>query len=147
MTFARKPYKPAKTKLEPIPLHLRRNAVFARLDVPAQPQPKFEYVRSKPLLIACREIPCQHCGIADGTVVAAHSNQSRHGKGRSVKASDVFVASLCHKCHSDLDQGSGMTRNEREAMWDSAHRNTVKTLVRRGLWPLDVEVPETRRMN
>ena len=85
--------------------------------------------------------------MADGTVCAAHSNQARHGKGRSVKASDVFVASLCHKCHSELDQGSGMTRSEREAMWDSAHRSTVKTLVKRGLWPLGVEVPETRRMN
>jgi hypothetical protein len=109
--------------------------------------PKFQYVRSKPLLTACREIPCQNCGVADGTVCAAHSNQARHGKGRSVKASDVFVASLCHKCHSELDQGSGMTRSEREAMWDSAHRSTVKTLVKRGLWPLGVEVPETRRMN
>lgn len=109
--------------------------------------PKFTYVRSKALLTACREIPCQSCGVADGTVVAAHSNQARHGKGRSIKASDVFVASLCHKCHGDLDQGAAMTRGEREGFWDNAHRNTVRTLIRVGLWPLDVPVPETRSMN
>lgn len=106
--------------------------------------PKATYVRSKALLVACREIPCQSCGVADGTVVAAHSNQARHGKGRSIKASDVFVASLCHKCHTELDQGSAMTRGEREGLWDNAHRNTVRTLVKRGLWPMSVEIPDIR---
>ncbi len=109
--------------------------------------PKFAYVRSKALLTACREIPCQACGMADGTVCAAHSNEARHGKGRSIKASDVYVASLCHKCHTDLDQGNQMTREQRAGMWDNAHRNTVKTLVKRGLWPLSVPIPETRAMN
>lgn len=109
--------------------------------------PKFTYTRSKALLVACREIPCQNCGVADGTVVAAHSNQSRHGKGKSIKASDEYVASLCHKCHADLDQGSHMTKGERVAMWENAHRNTVKKLVRLGLWPSNVPIPETRVMN
>ena len=108
---------------------------------------KFAYVRSKALLTACREIPCQSCGMADGTVCAAHSNEARHGKGRSIKASDVYVASLCMKCHFDLDQGAHMTRDERIGMWDTAHKNTVKTLVKRGLWPLAVPIPETRAMN
>lgn len=109
--------------------------------------PKFTYTRSKALLVACREIPCQNCGVADGTVVAAHSNQSRHGKGKSIKASDEYVASLCHKCHTELDQGSHMTKGERVAMWENAHRNTVKKLVRLGLWPFNVPIPETRVMN
>lgn len=105
---------------------------------------KFAYVRSKALLVACREIPCQSCGVADGTVVASHSNQSRHGKGRSIKASDIYVASLCHKCHMDLDQGHGMNREERAGMWDEAHRNTVRTLLRRGLWPSNCPIPDIR---
>lgn len=108
---------------------------------------KFEYVRSRAILEACREIPCQNCGVADGTVCAAHSNQSRHGKGRSIKASDQYVASLCYKCHTELDQGSHMSRSERVAMWDNAHRNTVRKLVRIGLWPANVPIPETRVMN
>lgn len=109
--------------------------------------PKIAYTRSKALLVACREIPCQSCGVADGTVVAAHSNQARHGKGRSIKASDVFVASLCHKCHTELDQGAALTRDQRAGMWDEAHRNTVRTLVQRGLWPMNIEIPDIRVMN
>ena len=63
---------------------------------------KFKYIRSPALLKACREIPCQHCGIEDGTVVAAHSNESRHGKGRGIKASDIYIAALCAKCQEQV---------------------------------------------
>jgi hypothetical protein len=108
---------------------------------------KFAYTRSKPLIEACRAIECQHCGADDGTVVAAHSNQARHGKGRSIKASDEFTASLCHRCHMEIDQGAKLGRGEREAIWDGAHRKTVTKLVRLGLWPLNVPIPETRVMN
>lgn len=103
--------------------------------------PKTQYVRSKALLEACREIECQNCGIADGTVVAAHSNQLKHGKGRALKASDIYVAALCHRCHSDIDQGSYLTKAEREAIWTDAHRRTVKELNRLGLWPKNIPQP------
>ena len=102
---------------------------------------KFEYVRSPKLLRACREIPCQNCLLDDGSVVAAHSNSAEHGKGRSVKSSDIYCASLCHVCHHALDQGRTMTRSERVAMWDAAHAKTVTELVRRGLWPAGVPMP------
>jgi len=103
--------------------------------------PKFNYIRSPALLKACRQIACTHCGRDDGTVCAAHSNQSKHGKGRSIKASDVFVASLCRACHSELDQGSLMSRHGRERMWNACHVRTVRELVRGGLWPAGVPVP------
>lgn len=106
--------------------------------------PKTTYVRSKALLEACREIPCQHCHRDDGTVCAAHSNQSQHGKGRSIKASDVYTAALCATCHSALDQGSRLSREERVTLWTEAHRKTVRELLRRGLWPSNVPVPDTR---
>lgn len=102
---------------------------------------KYPYIRSPAVLKACRAIPCTNCGRDDGTVVAAHSNQAKHGKGRSIKASDVFVASLCHSCHSMLDQGSQMNRVERERMWNACHRQTLRELVRGGLWPAGVPVP------
>jgi hypothetical protein len=102
---------------------------------------KFAYIRSPKLLKACRAIPCQHCGRQDGTVVAAHSNQAKHGKGRGIKASDVFVASLCFVCHAELDQGVGMLLAERRAMWDAAHHKTKVELVRRGLWPAGLPGP------
>ncbi|MBI2725411.1 MAG: hypothetical protein HYX42_04090 [Polaromonas sp.] len=101
---------------------------------------KFPYIRSPALLKACRAIACTNCGRDDGTVCAAHSNQAKHGKGRSIKASDVFVASLCHLCHYELDQGAWMSRNEREQMWDACHAKTVHELVSRGLWPATVPV-------
>ena len=37
--------------------------------------------RNKKLLEVVREAPCMHCGAQDGTVVAAHSNQLKDGKG------------------------------------------------------------------
>lgn len=103
---------------------------------------KFPYIRSPALLKACRAIACTNCGRDDGTVCAAHSNQAKHGKGRSIKASDIYVASLCSVCHSALDQGSRMSRADRECMWDACHAQTVKELVRGGMWPANVPIPE-----
>jgi len=81
--------------------------------------------RNRKLLDLLRESPCQHCGRADGTVVAAHSNQLRDGKGRGLKASDFRTAALCYTCHSDLDQGSKMSKQARVEMWEEAHRKTI----------------------
>lgn len=108
---------------------------------PAAPVVKHQYIRSKKLLQACREIPCQWCGIADGTVVAAHSNALAHGKGRSIKSSDQFVAAMCRECHHEIDQGHTLSKAERIAMWQTAHERTVKELNRLGLWPANVPLP------
>jgi hypothetical protein len=78
------------------------------------------------------QLPCQHCGIQNETVVAAHSNQLRDGKGRSIKADDFRVAALCYKCHAELDQGSKMTKQERVEMWEEAHRKTIGKLFEEG---------------
>jgi hypothetical protein len=102
---------------------------------------KFEYVRSKKLMEAYRLLPCQICGVDDGTVCGAHSNQAKHGKGRGIKASDIYCASLCQRCHMMIDQGAHMTREERESAWNAAHEKTVGALVRIGLWPEGIAVP------
>mgnify|MGYP003353935617 FL=1 len=60
--------------------------------------------RNKALLEAVRESPCQICGAEDGTVVAAHSNQLRDGKGKAIKAHDFRIAALCYRCHHEIDQ-------------------------------------------
>ena len=65
------------------------------------------------------------CGTEDGTVVAAHSNWLRDGKGKGIKAHDYRVAALCFRCHSELDQGSKMSKDERRWMWEEAHRKTI----------------------
>jgi len=88
--------------------------------------------RNQKLLEVLRESPCQKCGAQDGTVVAAHSNQLRDGKGRSIKAHDYRCAALCYTCHMDLDQGNKMSKAERVEMWEDAHRNTIGWLFESG---------------
>jgi len=84
--------------------------------------------RNKKLLEILRQSPCQACGKEDGTVCAAHSNQLRDGKGRSLKAHDFRVAALCFRCHSNLDQGYQMDKEERRELWEEAHRKTIAWL-------------------
>jgi hypothetical protein len=88
--------------------------------------------RNKKLLELVRQSPCQTCGTQDGTVVAAHSNQLRDGKGRGMKAHDYRIAALCYRCHMELDQGTKMTKEERAESWDEAHRGTIGWLFENG---------------
>ncbi len=96
--------------------------------------------RSPALLRLARDESCANCGAEDGTVVAAHSNLSRHGKGKSLKAHDCYIAFLCFRCHSWLDQGSGRdpsdrfsrTRPEMAEMFTYAMDATTLRLWQRG---------------
>lgn len=81
--------------------------------------------RNKKLLELVRKSPCQNCGSQNGTVVAAHSNQARDGKGMGIKAHDYRIAALCHACHAELDQGIKFSRQERLELWEDAHRRTI----------------------
>ena len=103
---------------------------------------KTNYVRSEKLMKAYRSIPCQNCGLDDGTVCGAHSNAGEHGKGKSIKASDDKAASLCFVCHAAIDQGSRLSGVERVTIWEAAHIKTVRLLVRLRRWPASVPVPE-----
>jgi hypothetical protein len=84
--------------------------------------------RNKKLLELVRQSPCQTCGNQDGTVVAAHSNQLRDGKGRGIKAHDYRIAALCYSCHMELDQGKSLDKAERVEIWEEAHRKTIAWL-------------------
>jgi hypothetical protein len=89
--------------------------------------------RNKKMLELARTIPCQHCDKDDGTVVAAHSNQLRDGKGRGLKAHDYRIAALCYRCHMELDQGVKLDKAQRVQMWEDAHRKTLGLFFERGL--------------
>ena len=89
--------------------------------------------RNKPLLRAVRVLPCQLCGAEDGTVVGAHSNQQRDGKGIGHKAADYRIAALCHTCHVEIDQGVKNSKEGRRELWEVAHRKTLGELFERGL--------------
>lgn len=98
--------------------------------------------RSRKLLDHAKGAPCMNCTCQDGTVVAAHANAQVLDKGGHHKAHDVFVAFLCFRCHSWLDQGSSSqpdptevfqsTEEDKAAMWLRAHWNTLLYLVMTG---------------
>ena len=96
--------------------------------------PKFSYYRSKKHLKNVASLSCQNCYIEDQTQ-AAHSNWAEHGKGRSIKASDEFTAALCQTCHTELDSGAKLSRDQRRELWDMAYQKTVNKLKSQGLWP------------
>lgn len=89
--------------------------------------------RSRKLLDACRELPCQICGIEDGTICAAHSNSQRDGKGMGHKASDAAIAALCFMCHAQMDQGVKWDKSEKRRLFEEAHAKTLRALIERGL--------------
>jgi hypothetical protein len=128
-----------------VPIEPRRVGPEFRYGAPQvaalfKPIEKFNYVRSPELMALYRKPSCQWCGSYDG-VCGAHSNWAIHGKGRSIKASDQFCASLCTRCHRELDQGNRLTETQRQALWWAAHVNTVRWLVTGKLWPASVPVP------
>jgi hypothetical protein len=85
----------------------------------------------KKLFAAVATLPCQVCG-RDGVQVA-HSNQSRDGKGMSLKSYPWRVAAICPACHVEIDSGKNLSRQERIDTWEQAHRSTIGELFARGL--------------
>ena len=79
-------------------------------------------MRSPKRLAEIRKLPCVRCGNPDSQ--AAHSNSAKHGKCRSIKASDEFTIPLCAICHAAFDQYKLGNRAESEAMFE---RWLVKT--------------------
>lgn len=58
------------------------------------------------------------------STVAAHSNQSIHGKGAMRKADDHYSVWSCYACHVWLDQG-GVPKAEKVAAFEQAHKRQV----------------------
>lgn len=138
--FARKTYTPAPAA----PLRRLERAVMYAGASDVVAVPKREYIRSKALLAAVRTLPCMVTGV-EGRTEPAHSNwQDIGGKGRGVKADDNRVAAMSVEIHRELDQGKKWTYAERRAIWFAAHVKTVRELLRRGLWPANVPVPDIR---
>lgn len=79
--------------------------------------------RNKKILDEAQHHKCQSCGADDETVVAAHSNQVRHGKGMGIKAHDL-PAYLCGQCHAWLDQG-GASKKLKNELWMVAFKKSL----------------------
>lgn len=84
--------------------------------------------RSDKWLRAVASLDCVLCG-ASGTQ-AAHINE---GKGMGIKTHDCWTAALCPPCHSEIDQGKAMTREERREAMRKAVLLTVAKLCQEGM--------------
>ena len=85
--------------------------------------PKFPYWRSTEYRKWVATLPCIACGV-EGFTQVAHSNQAKHGTGRSIKASDEYTFPLCCPrvfslgCHVEHDACLDMSKDERDALED-----------------------------
>ena len=92
--------------------------------------------RNRKLLDAIHEIPCQadfphQCA---GTVIPAHSNEIRYGRGFAYKSHDWAVAALCPVAHDFVDGRRGSWDKEtKHAEWLRAFVKTQTELWERGL--------------
>jgi hypothetical protein len=81
--------------------------------------------RSEPLRQSARHETCVACGADDGTIVWAHSNEQRHGKGQSCKAHDLLGLYLCFRCHLWYDSGPA-PRAEKQAFFREHYPITME---------------------
>lgn len=85
--------------------------------------PKSRPVRSEPYKRWVSTLACMGCGI-EGFTQVAHSNQAKHGKGMSQKASDLATFPLCAAhwgmpgCHARHDLMDGLTKDARDDLED-----------------------------
>jgi hypothetical protein len=84
--------------------------------------------RSDKWLRAVAALPCVLC-YREGATQAAHRNE---GKGMGIKTHDCWTAALCVDCHADIDQGKGITREERRQRMDVAILLTLAQLATEG---------------
>ena len=99
---------------------------------------KRNHIRSKKLTDAAKGEACTGCGMNDNTIVAAHSNSQHDGKGKGIKAEDIYIAFLCHTCHVAYDQrlqnhSGGLTYIFSQADFDKAMKRTLKRLFEKGV--------------
>ena len=84
-------------------------------------------VRALGYCVRCRTVCKPDC---------AHRNE---GKGMGMKASDAACAALCRPCHVEIDQGPGMSRDERRAELDRCIVLTHIALANRGVLTINLE--------
>lgn len=86
--------------------------------------------RSTKLRQSAKGEPCVACGKHDGSTVWAHSNESAHGKGMSIKAHDLMGNYLCFDCHRWYDVGPA-TRQEKKAFFRECYPKTMVRIAER----------------
>lgn len=105
---------------------MKRTAILRRTPM-MKARPKKRAGHDKAMLKACQGESCYLAipGVCRGdiaTVVPAHANWADYGKGMGIKARDEYTVPACRDCHSELDQGRHLSKDERRLVWESAYR-------------------------
>lgn len=104
--------------------------------------PKFQYVRSKRARDSARDESCTmnspECNYDKATTVLCHSNESEHGKGKGIKASDIYTFYGCSGCNSWYDN-SPAPKSVKLALFWPAWEKTQKRFREKGLMEVVVE--------
>lgn len=79
-----------------------------------------------------------YCWGGHDTTVSAHSNRTRDGKGKGIKAHDWAIAFACGGCHFFLDQ-SKASREMKLSYFVPALRLTRQRIIDLGKWPDEAE--------
>mgnify|MGYP001590672987 CR=1 FL=1 len=98
--------------------------------------PKRNHIRSKKLTDAAKGEACTGCGVNDNTIVAAHSDCGHDGKGKGIKAEDIYIAFLCGKCHiayGDPTKLDALFQRFTQSDFDRAMKRTWKRLFEKGV--------------
>lgn len=123
---------------EAIPVHLRRNAVFARCDVPAsRPVEKDNPIQHEGYMRLVRQLPCARCGKA-GPSQFCHSDE---GKGVGIKSDCRLGWPGCGPapgykgCHYLIGTERIYTKEQRRQIEAEMARRTRHQIESMGLWP------------
>lgn len=77
------------------------------------------------------------CNHNPETVVWAHANGVRYGKGFAIKVADLLGAYACSNCHAVLDgqiaRPAGLTKQDVELDFWRGHGESVVRLIAKGL--------------
>ena len=76
-----------------------------------------------------------YCDGGGASSVWAHSNLMRHGKGRGVKAHDIFGCIACFGCHDVLDGRvrSHFAEEDLDREFQRAHEESLLLLLDKGV--------------
>ena len=132
MTFSRKPPPRVRSYPTAIPESQRRNAVFARMDVPAAPPIEKENApQHAGYMDLVRALPCAHCG-APPRSQFCHSDE---GKGIGIKSDCRLGWPGCDRCHKAIGTQRIYPRHQRRALEAEMARQTRAQIETSGQWP------------
>ena len=132
MTFNRKPPPRVRSYPTAIPESQRRNAVFARMDVPATPPiDKENAPQHAGYMNLVRALPCAHCGKPPRSVFC-HSDE---GKGMGIKSDCRQGWPGCPECHDAIGTQRIYPKKQRRALEAEMARQTRELIEKSGQWP------------